>query len=147
MILLFFIASCNAENVSFPSINSQLNSNTALSIDANSYSDRVDIIGYASEITNASSSLQSFSNKKINDELQRLKFYLKDYIGAIEAQNATGKQRAYQSYEKSYKKIQGLKANIKGDEAEVLNRYLVLVKTNMSNLENKTSTSNPQLAK
>ncbi len=139
-ILIFSVASCTAENVNISpattNISAALNSTSKTSV--TSYSDRIDDIGYASEITNLCASLPKFSNKKVNSELGIFKYTLKEYIGALQAHNKIGMKRAYRDYEKAYKKLQTLKTQLNADEAYLLNRYLVLIKTNMSNLQDNT---------
>jgi len=100
-----------------------------------SFTERADQINYASEITNLISTLPKFRNDAVNSEAANLKFYLKDYIGGFENYNVRGMEKAHNNYQKSYKKLQKLKAYLNLDEAEVLNRYLVRIKTNMNILE------------
>lgn len=118
---------------------SNLSTISTVDINSYSYSDRIDDIGYASEITNLNSSLPKFSNKKVNTELGIFKYILKEYIGGLEAHNKLGMKRAYHDYEVSYKKLQILKSKLNQDEADVLNRYLVRIKTNMGNLQEKST--------
>ncbi|WP_449401543.1 hypothetical protein [Chryseobacterium wanjuense] len=64
-----------------------------------------------------------------------MKYSLQNYLYAIDANNASGKNRAIKNFEKSYKKIQKLRENLNKDDDEVLNRYLVRLKTNISAIE------------
>ncbi|MBE4951289.1 hypothetical protein [Chryseobacterium culicis] len=89
----------------------------------------------ASEISNMVSTFPKFKNNGINEEITSLKYSLQNYLYAIDANNSTGKSRALKSFEKSYKKIQKLRQNLDRDEDEVLNRYLVRLKTNISVIE------------
>ncbi|UTX47835.1 hypothetical protein [Chryseobacterium sp. MA9] len=89
----------------------------------------------ASEISNMISTFPKFKNNGLNDEVTSLKYSLQNYLYAIDASNSAGKSRALKSFEKSYKKIQKLRQNLDRDDDEVLNRYLVRLKTNISVIE------------
>lgn len=54
--------------------------------------------------------------------------------------NTVGKEKALYNYEKSYKKIQKLKNNLNEDEQEILNRFLVNIKTNVTLIESLKDT-------
>ena len=96
--------------------------------------ERKNLIFYSSEITNLIASFPKFSNDAINKEVVNLKYHLKDYIGAMEEYNMTGLKNAEKKFEKSYKNLQKLRKYLKREEDEVLKRYLVRIKTNMSQL-------------
>ena len=81
------------------------------------------------------STFPKFKNNGLNDEITSLKYSLQNYLYAIDASNSAGKSRALKSFEKSYKKIQKLRQNLDRDDDEVLNRYLVRLKTNISVIE------------
>ncbi|MBV8326098.1 hypothetical protein [Chryseobacterium sp.] len=89
----------------------------------------------ASEISNMISTFPKFKSDGLNDEVTSLKYSLQNYLYAIDANNSPGKGRALKSFEKSYKKIQKLRQNLDRDDDEVLNRYLVRLKTNISVIE------------
>ncbi|KXH82789.1 hypothetical protein [Chryseobacterium kwangjuense] len=89
----------------------------------------------ASEISNLISTFPKFKNNGLNDEITSLKYSLQNYLYAIDANNSSGKNRAVKSFEKSYKKIQKLRQKLDKDDDEVLNRYLVRLKTNISVIE------------
>lgn len=111
-----------------------------------SYSDRKNLIVYSSEISNLITSFPKFRNDAVNAEVVNLKYHLKDYIGAIDAYNVNGLHTAQRNFEKSYKKLQNLRKYLNKDDDQVLNRYLVRVKTNMTFLESnisKDSTATP----
>lgn len=96
--------------------------------------ERKNLIFYSSEITNLIASFPKFSNDAINKEVVNLKYHLRDYIGSMEEYNRTGLKKAEKKFEKSYKNLQKLRKYLKKEEDEVLNRYLVKIKTNMSQL-------------
>ncbi|MCT2408088.1 hypothetical protein NZD88_11105 [Chryseobacterium antibioticum] len=89
----------------------------------------------ASEISNLISTFPKFKNNNLNEEVTSLKYSLQNYLYAIDANNLAGKNRAVKSFEKSYKKIQKLRQQLDKDDDEVLNRYLVRLKTNISVIE------------
>lgn len=100
---------------------------------------RKNLIFYSSQLTNNISSFPKFSNDAINREVLHLKDNIKDYIAAIEAFNINDVDISEEKFEKSYKKLQHLRRFLKSDEDEVLNRYLVRIKINMSNLNSNLS--------
>ncbi|WP_415325400.1 hypothetical protein [Chryseobacterium sp. MMS23-Vi53] len=89
----------------------------------------------ASEISNLISTFPQFKNTALNNEITALKYSLQNYLYAIDANNLQGKNRSAKDFEKSYKKIQKLRQNLNKDDDEVLNRYLVRLKTNVSAIE------------
>jgi len=89
----------------------------------------------AAEITNLISSFPKFKNTAVNEEINTLKYTLQNYLYAIDAGNISGKNKTFKNLEKSYKKIQKLRKYLKKDEDEVLNRYLVRLKTNVTFIE------------
>ena len=100
-----------------------------------SYTDKKSQIIYSSEITNLISTFPKFKNDAVNAEVINLKYHLKDYVNAMEAYNINGLNKAQRQFQKSYKKIQNLRKYLNPDDDQVLNRYLVRIKTNMSLLE------------
>lgn len=93
----------------------------------------------ASEITNLISSFPRFSNSALNEEVTVLKYTLQNYLYAVESGNVSGKSKAVKNLEKSYKSIQKLRRFLKKDDDEVLNRYLVRLKTNISVIEDSVN--------
>lgn len=89
----------------------------------------------AAEITNVISSFPKFKNTAVNEEVNTLKYTLQNYLYAIDSGNISGKNKTLKNLEKSYKKIQKLRKFLKKDEDEVLNRYLVRLKTNVTFIE------------
>ena len=90
---------------------------------------------YASELSNQVSSFPLFKNKLVNEEVNKLKYNIKDYIYAVQEYNLVGRENALNNIEKSYKKIQKLRKNLSADDNDVINRYLVRIKSNISQLE------------
>jgi hypothetical protein len=138
-ILSIIISSCATEKLNFSPLYNSFYSDTK-----GSDSDRGSKKGFdinikenlnASEISNLIATFPKFKNTGLNDEITALKYSLQNYLYAIDANNTAGKSRAIKSFEKSYKKIQKLRQNLNKDDNEVLNRYLVRLKTNISVIE------------
>ena len=64
--------------------------------------------------------------------MYKLKLSITDYVYAIKQENSLEKSNAYKKYTDSYKNIQTIKTQLSKDELELLNRFLVKVKTNIS---------------
>lgn len=133
LIMLLFL-SCSAEKINLSPVGGM-----GVQNEMYSYSDRKNIIVYSSEITNLVTSFPKFRNGAVNAEVVNLKYHLKDYIGAMESYNMNGLNNAQRNFEKSYKKLQKLRKYLNQDEDQVLNRYLVRIKTNMTFLESNIS--------
>ncbi len=131
-LLLFLIISCSVEKINLSPVGDS--ALTTPKSPTYTLAERKNLIFYSSEITNLIASFPKFSNDAINKEVVNLKYHLKDYIGAMEEYNMTGLKNAEKKFEKSYKNLQKLRKYLKREEDEVLNRYLVRIKTNMSQL-------------
>lgn len=141
IVLLMLALSCSAEKINLSPIGA-----VSVPEEMYSYGDRKNLIVYSAEITNLIASFPKFRNDTVNAEVAKLKYYLKDYIGAIDAYNINGRNKAQRNFEKSYKNLQILRKYLNKDDDQVLNRYLVRIKTNMTFLESnisKDSTSTP----
>lgn len=134
ILLLLLAVSCSAEKINLSPIGTMSSSSEIYS-----YSERKNLIVYSSEISNLITSFPKFKNDAVNEEVGKLKYYLKDYIGAMEAYNMNGLNTAQRNFEKSYKKLQKLRKYLNKDDDQVLNRYLVRIKTNMTFLESNIS--------
>lgn len=136
--IILLTLSCSAEKINLSPITNSLGGfggdNTVYN-----FNDRRNLIVYSSEITNLLSSIPKFRSDAVNQEVSKLKYHLKDYIGAMEALNDKGLSNAHRNFEKSYKKLQKLRKYLNEDEDQVLNRYLVRIKTNMNFLESNTN--------
>ena len=133
-LLLLLTLSCSAEKINLSPVGISSGQNNVYS-----YSERKNIIVYSSEITNLLTSFPKFRNDSVNAEITKLKYHIKDYIGAMEAYNVNGLNIAQRNFEKSYKKLQNLRKFLNEDEDQILNRYLVRIKTNMTFLESNIS--------
>ncbi|MCQ4035598.1 hypothetical protein [Kaistella montana] len=131
ILLLFLISSCSVEKINLSPIGDNV---SAINEQSPSYSfdQKKQLIVYSSEITNLISSFPKFRNDAVNSEVSLLKFNLKEYIFAMQSYNLTNLSASHRKFEKSYKKLQKLRKYLNKDEDEVLNRYLVRIKTNMT---------------
>lgn len=133
-LLLLLAVSCSAEKINLSPIGTMSSSSKI-----QSYSERKNLIVYSSEISNLITSFPKFKNAAVNEEVGRLKYHLKDYIGAMEAYNMNGLNTSQRNFEKSYKKLQKLRKYLNKDDDQILNRYLVRIKTNITFLESNIS--------
>ena len=138
--VLLIITSCATEKPNFSPLSNSFYSETKGSDSDRGTKNSIEINVKenvnASEISNLIATFPKFKNTALNTEITTLKYSLQNYLYAIDANNVPGKNRAIKSFEKSYKKIQKLRQNLNKDDDEVLNRYLVRLKTNISVIEN-----------
>ncbi|MBT2622103.1 MULTISPECIES: hypothetical protein [Chryseobacterium] len=138
-ILFILTSSCASEKLNFSPLSSNFYSEAKGSDSDRGLKKSIDINikenVNASEISNLISTFPKFKNINVNEEVVSLKYSLQNYLYAIDANNVAGKNRAVKSFEKSYKKIQKLRQNLPKDDDEILNRYLVRLKTNISVIE------------
>lgn len=131
--VLFFV-SCSVEKVNLSPTTqtlSNININTPEKVFKEIKAD-TNFVKYSSEITNSFSSVTYFSTKEVNKEIYELKFFISEYLYTIQEHNTVGKEKAFYNYEKSYKKLQKFKNRLPIEEQEILNRFLVNIKTNIS---------------
>jgi len=137
-VLLILTTSCATEKLNFSPLSNNFYSE-AKGSDSDRAKKSMDINVKenvnASEISNLISTFPTFKNTSLNNEVTSLKYSLQNYLYAIDANNLSGKKRAIKSFEKSYKKIQKLRQQLNKDDDEVLNRYLVRLKTNITVIE------------
>ena len=140
ILLLLLTLSCTTEKINLSPIGDPI---VGSSIKSPTYTleQRKNIIFYSSELTNMMATFPKFGNDAVNREVLNLKSHLKDYIGAIEEYNINHLDKSELKFEKSYKKLQQLRKFLNKDDDEVLNRYLVRIKINMSNLNSNLSTN------
>jgi hypothetical protein len=131
--LIFF--SCAAENINLSPIGSSI-SKEKITSSTYTLSEKKELVIHSSEITNLISTFPKFQNDAVNLEVKNLKTHLKNYIGALESYNNIGLYKANRKYEQSYPKLQKLRKLLNSNDDDVLNRYLVRIKTNMTRLQN-----------
>ncbi|SHM10743.1 hypothetical protein [Chryseobacterium polytrichastri] len=138
-VLIIITSSCATEKLNFSPLSNNFYSEAKGSDSDRGVKKSIDINikenVNASEISNLISTFPKFKNSGLNEEVINLKYSLQNYLYAIDANNLSGKNRAIKSFEKSYKKIQKLRQHLNKDDDEVLNRYLVRLKTNITVIE------------
>ncbi|KUJ50321.1 hypothetical protein [Chryseobacterium sp. JAH] len=137
-LLILAITSCATEKPNVSPLSTSFYSEakkTETETRANSISININENVNAAEITNLISSFPKFKNPEVNEEVNILKYTLQNYLYAIDSDNISGKNKTLKNLEKSYKKIQKLRKHLKKDDNEVLNRYLVRLKTNVTFIE------------
>lgn len=140
-ILILITSSCATEKLNLSPLSNTFSSDSKSVDPENSKSISINITENvnASEITNLISTFPRFTNSAVNDEVSNLKYTLQNYLYAIASGNTSGKNKTIKNLEKSYKNIQKLRKYLKKDEDEVLNRYLVRLKTNVTVIEDSVN--------
>lgn len=131
-VYFLFLLSCISCKVEKINLSPVQKSNNAKSV---SMMERIESVDYASEITNLCATIPRFRSEAVNKEISVLKKHLTSYLSGIDRYDVRSAKNSYAKYENTYKKIQSLKKYLNLDEKEVLNRYLVRIKTNMNILE------------
>jgi hypothetical protein len=138
-VLIITTASCTTEKPNFSPLSNSFYSETKDSDSDNGAGNSIEMNikenVNASEISNLTATFPQFKSTALNTEITTLKYSLQNYLYAINARNVPGKNKALKDFEKSYKKIQKLRQSLNSDDNEVLNRYLVRLKSNVSAIE------------
>lgn len=138
-VTLLIITSCATEKPNFSPLSASFYSESKGSDSDRDTKKNIDISVKgnvnASEISNLIATFPNFKNNTLNNEITTLKYSLQNYLYAIDINNPNGKKKAIRDFEKSYKKVQQLRQSLNSDDNEVLNRYLVRLKTNISLIE------------
>lgn len=141
IIILTTLASCSTEKITFSPVGGNLSSlNSATPLNRN-FKEKSDVVFYSSELTNQMSTFPKFKNSAVNEEVAVLKKYIKDYVYALQVYNIDEKAQALDRVERSYKKIQKLRNFLNSDDDNVINRYLVRIKSNIAKLESINNNS------
>lgn len=141
IIILTSLASCSTEKITFSPVGGNLTSlNSATPLNRN-FKEKSDVVFYSSELTNQMSTFPKFKNSAVNEEVAVLKKYIKDYVYALQVYNIDEKAQALDRVERSYKKIQKLRNFLNSDDDNVINRYLVRIKSNIAKLESINNSS------
>lgn len=133
-IILITFTSCAAEGYNLSPMSNGLspsNSNTKVENAEFSLDKNIN----ASEISQLISTFPDFRNDAVDSEISKLKVHLTNYLQATKAYNTRGKERSIEDIEVCYKKLQKLRKFLDADHNEILNRYLVRIKTNISEIE------------
>ena len=133
-IITVIIGSCSSNSAASEQVHSDMLSDTYAYLSP-------EAIVYASSISNLIATFPKFRNDAVNREVSSLKSSLSDYLGAVREFNQSTKHSSLEEFEKYYKKIQKLRKFMVQDDDEVLNRYMVKIKTNINLLEASQSKS------
>lgn len=126
------VSSCSTEKINLSPISDSIVNDMSSTEDVGS---RSEAVTYQSALTNLTSTFPKFRNSAVNREVQQLKVSITNYVSADLKNNKNAQKKAYKAYSDSYKKIQKLRKYMNKDDDEVLNRYLVRIKTNVNLLE------------
>ena len=126
------LQNCSTEKVNLSPVSDTVSEDLYESPDINL---KAETVSYQSEITNLISTFPKFNNDAVDKEVRNLKSSLINYLEAITAKNARQQKSAFKDYVKAYKNIQKLRKYLNKDKDDVLNRYLVRIKTNVNLLE------------
>lgn len=138
--LLIFVTSCASEKFNASPLSSSLSEGGNLkNLEKKLEGSMLNNLN-ASEITNLIATFPNFKNEQVNKEVSKLKTSIQNYLYAFEAYNIQGKNRYLKQIQSSYKKIQNLRNKLDPDEDELMNRFLVKIKTNIAQLESQPST-------
>lgn len=139
LIICFTLTNCAVEKFNMSPLNSTISTgNDSGSIESRLGKAMQNNVN-AAEITNLISTFPKFRNDGVNLEVSRLKQHLQNYLYAYGAYDINGKNRNLREIERTYKKIQRLRQYLNKDEDEIINRYLVRLKTNLSELESASA--------
>lgn len=137
--ILLAVTSCSTEKLSLSPISQSINDSKAIPVNLNTFpgtfTAKTGIEFYSAELSNQISTFPRFQNSALNAEVSKLKFNVKEYVYAVQSFNIVGQESALFNIEKSYRKIQQLRKYLSTPEDEVINRYLVRIKSNISQLE------------
>ena len=139
IIIIINISSCSTESNIFG--DSNLLDDEAIGIKPLS----PEKIAYASTISNLISTFPKFKNDAVNLEVSELKNTITDYIYSVQSYNSREKDIQLKKFEKTYRSIQKLRKYLKYDDDQVLNRYLVKLKTTISLLESVDQKENQDI--
>ncbi len=131
-LLIFF--SCNIETLSLTSAMDDDQQPASILSDIK-FAENIEQTKYTSELTNLVRVFPRFRNVNLNRDVSKLKLAIENYVYAVKAKNKNARGKTYKEYIRSYKNIQRQAKYLNPDEKELLNRYMVRIKTNMNMLE------------
>ncbi|MGS0748237.1 hypothetical protein [Halpernia sp. GG3] len=132
LVLQLLLISCSIEKINLSPISDEITKDLYSPDDVGI---KTEIIAYQSELSNLISSFPKFNNRAVDKEVSNLKISLTSYIEAISKKDNKTRQNSYNNYVVAYKKIQILRSYLNKDMGEILNRYMVRIKTNVNLLE------------
>ena len=134
LIFTILLTSCAAEGYNLSPLSNSLSSdNEGVFVESKEFS--IDKNINASEVSQLISTFPDFRNDGVDKEISKLKIHLADYLHALKANNIAGKVRSLGHIEDCYKKLQKIRKFLDADHNEILNRYLVRIKTNIAEIE------------
>lgn len=132
ILLSIIIVSCSTEKIAFLS---EIGGKQNLIDFQKDISQNINKVNYMSELSDIVSYIPEFKNEKINKAIEKTKFDITDYIYAIREYNRVGEERSFDRLQSDFKKLTKFKNLMSEDEYEVLMRYLVKIKSNISLLK------------
>lgn len=131
-VFTLLLISCSTEKVNLSPVADNITSDL---YSADDVGIKTETIAYQSEITNLLSTFPKFNNDAVDREVSNLKYSLTNYLVSISRKDLGTRKKAYKMYVTSYIKIQKLRKYLSKDMDNVLNRYMVRIKTNVNLLE------------
>lgn len=138
-VLLVMLTACSTEQINLLPLsggwgnhNGFVPSNTIAQ-----YKETTKSIGYASQLSNLLSSLPKFGNEEVDREISLFKNNTNEYLYSWKNNDLIGMEKALDKVKKSYESLYLLKDKLSKDDGEVLNRYLVRIKTTINMLESE----------
>ncbi|MBC7557139.1 MAG: hypothetical protein H7195_09295 [Chryseobacterium sp.] len=131
-VFALLLTNCSAEKVNLSPISDNITDDLYTPSDLNI---RAQTISYQSAISNLISTFPKFNNDAVDKEVNNLKLSLTNYIKSISSKNIKLQKKYFKNYVIYYKKIQKLRRYLNQDKDNVLNRYLVRIKTNVNLLK------------
>lgn len=131
------LVSCTLEKINISPLSNMLVPQNNVSVQTLTYDvhTKTDAITYSSELTNHISSFPKTSNEEVNREVNVLRKQIKSYVYALQEHNIREQEKVFFEVESSYKRIQRLRKNLIPEEEQLINRYLVKIKGNITKLE------------
>lgn len=150
LILGLMIASCSVEKMNLSplseSVSHSRSSKMGFSLKDIEKTTETNVaqVKYASELSNAIVALPTFENQKLNKAIDALKFNVTEYLYAVREYNENRRAKVLYNLQGVYKKIQKLRKNLSAEQDELLNFYLVKIKTNITLIEASKNASHSQ---
>ncbi len=143
LILYLVSTSCSSEKVSLsPLYDAIIGNRSDVRAMPTDIKTKNKAVFYASQLTTQISTIPNFKSDVVNKEITSLKSSIRNYVYAVQDYNLIARRRSLRKVENSYKKIQELRKYLSPDEDDTINRYLVRIKSNISQLESLQKTEN-----
>lgn len=138
LIFAILLSACSSEKITLSPVQESLVSGSSIAVEKKfpqNFNQTTGRVFYASQLSSHIATFPKFKNSALNQEVATLKFHVKEYVYATESFNIVGQKSALGNLEKSYKKIQNLRKYLTVEDDEVINRYLVRIKSNVAQLQ------------